>query len=115
MKRETISLALNSLDDRHITDTAVFSPERVQRSPERIVYMKRKRIVAFALSAALMLILGISAFAIWGIPRFTGTHQMPKTAEYTNLSHFRRLKRMLAIRLRYPNAFPTVMLSPCSV
>ena len=45
MKRETISLALNSLDDRHITDTAVFSPETVQRSPERIVYMKRKRIV----------------------------------------------------------------------
>ena len=85
MKRETISLALNSLDDRHITDTAVFSPERIQRSPERIVYMKRKRIVTFALAAALMLVLGISAFAIWGIPRFTGTHPMPKTAEYTSI------------------------------
>ncbi len=105
MKRETISLALNSLDDRHITDTAVFSPERVQRSPERIVYMKRKRIVTFALAAALMLVLGISAFAIWGIPRFTGTHPMPKTAEYTSLSALPEIEKDVGYPVTVPEHF----------
>ena len=105
MKRETISLALNSLDDRHITDTAVFSPERIQRSPERIVYMKRKRIVTFALAAALMLVLGISAFAIWGIPRFTGTHQMPKTAEYTSLSALPEIEKDVGYPVTVPEHF----------
>jgi len=105
MKRETISLALNSLDDRHITDTAVFSPERIQRSPERIVYMKRKRIVTFALAAALMLVLGISAFAIWGIPRFTGTHPMPKTAEYTNLSALPEIEKDVGYPVTVPEHF----------
>ena len=105
MKRETISLALNSLDDRHITDTAVFSPERVQRSPERIVYMKRKRIVTFALAAALMLVLGISAFAIWGIPRFTGTHPMPKTAEYTSLSALPEIEKDVGYPVTVPERF----------
>lgn len=105
MKRETISLALNSLDDRHITDTAVFSPERIQRSPERIVYMKRKRIVTFALAAALMLVLGISAFAIWGIPRFTGTHPMPKTAEYTSLSALPEIEKDIGYPVTVPEHF----------
>ena len=105
MKRETISLALNSLDDRHITDTAVFSPERIQRSPERIVYMKRKRIVTFALAAALMLVLGISAFAIWGIPRFTGTHHMPKTAEYTSLSALPEIEKDVGYPVTVPEHF----------
>ena len=105
MKRETISLALNSLDDRHITDTAVFSPERVQRSPERIVYMKRKRIITFALAAALMLVLGISAFAIWGIPRFTGTHPMPKTAEYTSLSALPEIEKDVGYPVTVPEHF----------
>ena len=105
MKRETISLALNSLDDRHITDTAVFSPERIQRSPERIVYMKRKRIVTFALAAALMLVLGISAFAIWGIPRFTGTHPMPKTAEYTSLSALPEIEKDVGYPVTVPERF----------
>ena len=99
MKRETISLALNSLDDRHITDTAVFSPERIQRSPERIVYMKRKRIVTFALAAALMLVLGISAFAIWGIPRFTGT------AEYTSLSALPEIEKDVGYPVTVPEHF----------
>ena len=105
MKRETISLALNSLDDRHITDTAVFSPERIQRSPERIVYMKRKRIVTFALAAALILVLGVSAFAIWGIPRFTGTHPMPKTAEYTSLSALPEIEKDVGYPVTVPEHF----------
>ena len=40
MKRETISLMLNSVDDDYISEAAVFCPESIQESPERIVHMK---------------------------------------------------------------------------
>lgn len=63
MKRETISKALNGLDDSFISESAVFSPDAMQGSPERIVHMKKKRIVTFALAAALILSLGIVAYA----------------------------------------------------
>ena len=67
--------------------------------------MIRKRIVAFALSAALMLILGISVFAIWGIPRFTGTHPMPKTAEYTSLSALPEIEKDVGYPVTVPERF----------
>lgn len=67
MKRETISKALNGLDDRFISESAVFSPDTMQGSPERIVHMKKKRIVSLALAAALILALGITAYAVWSI------------------------------------------------
>ncbi|MBO6092189.1 MAG: hypothetical protein J6P40_00970, partial [Oscillospiraceae bacterium] len=66
MKRETITLMLNSLDDDYISEAEVFCPESIQENPERIVHMK-KRIITFALAAALMLALGITAYAIWSI------------------------------------------------
>ena len=59
MKRETISQALNLLDERHISDTAVFAPAFVQESPERMSSMNAKKkhtprqIVSIALAAAL--------------------------------------------------------------
>ena len=67
MKRETITLMLNSLDDDYIREAEVFCPESIQESPERIVYMKKKRFITFALAAALVLALGITAFAVWSI------------------------------------------------
>ncbi len=67
MKRETITLMLNSVDDEYITETASFYPVSIQESPERIVYMKKKRFIAFALAAALLLALGITAYAVWSI------------------------------------------------
>lgn len=67
MKRETISKALNGLDDRFISESAVFSPDTMQGSPERIVHMKKKRIVSLALAAALILALGVTAYAVWNI------------------------------------------------
>ena len=67
MRRETITLMLNSMADRYISETAVFCPNAIQESPERIVHMKKKRMITFALAAALMLALGITAYAVWSI------------------------------------------------
>ena len=63
MKRETITWMLNSVDDDYISETAVFCPESIQESPERIVHMKKKRIIPFALAAALILAMGAVAYA----------------------------------------------------
>ena len=67
MKRETITMMLNSLDDDYIREAEVFYPESIQESPERIVHMKKKRIITFALAAALMLALAVTAYAVWSI------------------------------------------------
>ena len=67
MKRETITLMLNSVEDDTISETAVFRPESIQESPERIVHMRKKRIITFALAAALLLALGSVAYAVWSI------------------------------------------------
>ena len=47
MKRETISMALNAIDDSFISESAVYDPGAVQKSPERIIHMKKKRIITF--------------------------------------------------------------------
>ena len=65
MKRETISLAFNGLEDTFISEAAEFCPEVIEKSPERIVHMKKKRIISLALAAALILALGIGAFAAY--------------------------------------------------
>lgn len=63
MKRETITHMLNTLDESYIGEAAAFSPYAVQESPERIAHMKKKRILGFALAAALLLSLGMVAYA----------------------------------------------------
>ena len=67
MKREAISQALNLLEERHISDTASFDPGAVQEPPERIVPLKKKRIISLALAAALLLTLGVAAYAAWSV------------------------------------------------
>ena len=67
--------------------------------------MKKKRIITSALAAALVLALGISAYAIWGVPRYTGTHQMPKTAEYTNLSELPGIEEDIGYPVTVPERF----------
>ena len=77
MKRETISKALNGLDDIFISESAVFSPDSMQGNSERIVRMKKKRIISLALAAALMLLLGIAAYAVF----FSMSHRVPDSSE----------------------------------
>lgn len=65
MKREMISEALNELDARYITESAVFDPAAA--SPERNADMKPKRIITFLLAAALIMSLGLAAYAIGSV------------------------------------------------
>ncbi len=67
MKRETISAALGGLDDRFVSEAAVYAPGTMREGPERIVRMKKKRFLSIVLAAALILALGITAYAAWSI------------------------------------------------
>ncbi len=74
MNREIISDALNSLDSRHISETAFFAPEAIQGATERNVQMNktyskhgRKRFVSLLIAACLVMSLGIAAYAAWSI------------------------------------------------
>ena len=67
MKRETISQALDLLEERHVSATASFDPGAIQEPPERIVPMKKKRILSFTLAAALLLALSVAAYAAWSV------------------------------------------------
>lgn len=65
MKREQLSEIIGNLDDRLIAEAYSFDPGRCGRSPERIGKMKIKRIVTFALAAALILALGVTGYAVY--------------------------------------------------
>ena len=104
MKRELISQALNMLDDRHISDTASFDSGAIQETPERIVHMSKKRIITFALAAALILALGTAAYAIFGL-RSIGTHEMPETGEYTSLSELNHVEKAIGYGVTAPESF----------
>ena len=105
MKREIISLALNQLDDRHISDTAVFSPRASERPSERTFHMKKKNLITFAIAAVLLLSLSIAAYAIAGIPRWTATHSMPDTKEYFSLKDLPEVKKSVGYEFVLPEAF----------
>ena len=65
MKRETITLMLNSIDDDYISEAEAFYPDTIQEPPERIVHMKKKRIITIALAAALILAISVTSVAAW--------------------------------------------------
>lgn len=73
MKRETISLALNSLSSRHISETEFFVPPCKHCSSERKEDMNRytargtRRFVTLLIAACLVLSLGIVAYAVSSI------------------------------------------------
>ena len=65
MNGETIFLAIAELDDRYIEEAIRRTPgETAADAPERIVHMKKKRIITLALAAALLLALGAAAYAV---------------------------------------------------
>ena len=63
MKREQLSTIICNIDDRYIAEAYQFDPDLCARSSERIVHMKKKRMITFALVAALMLSLSIAVYA----------------------------------------------------
>ena len=68
MNRDQILQLLDAVDDRFLTESARFDPAR--RPTERSAHMKSKRILTFALAAALLLGLGAVAYAAgWIGPR----------------------------------------------
>ena len=85
MKRELLSKAFGNIDESYIVEAYRPVSGDAAGSPERIKPMKKKTMISFALAAALMLALGIAAYAVWGVPRWTATHTMENTGEYTSL------------------------------
>ena len=67
MKRELLSKAFGEIDEGYIAEAYRPAPEDAIASSERILHMKKKRIITFALAAALTLALGITAYAGWSI------------------------------------------------
>ena len=63
MNRELLSKALCEIDESFIAEAYRPVPEAASGSSERIVHMKKKRIITFALAAALILGLGAAAYA----------------------------------------------------
>ena len=75
MRREQLSRVFGNLEDHQIAEAYQFDPARGGHAPERIIPMKKKRILAFALAAALLLSLSVVAYAAYD--RVSG----PKAAE----------------------------------
>lgn len=63
MNRKLLSKALCEIDESFIAEAYRPVTEAASGSPERIIHMKKKRIITFALAAALILALGITAYA----------------------------------------------------
>ena len=63
MKREQLSQVICDIDERHIAEAWRFEPDLCGGSPERITPMGKKRVLTFALAAALLLSLGMAAYA----------------------------------------------------
>lgn len=67
MKREQLFTVIGEIDDRYIAEAFRYAPEAAAAPPERKANMKPKRILTLALAAALILALGVAAYAISGI------------------------------------------------
>lgn len=65
MNREKLFDMLSEINDRYVAEAQRYSPEAAPGSSERIVPVKKKRIIAIALAAALMLALGVTAWAVF--------------------------------------------------
>ena len=106
MKRELLSKAFGDIDEAFVQEAYRPVPaDDASGSPGRIVHMNRKRIITFALAAALMLSLGIAAYAVAGIPRWTATRSMENTGEYTDLADLEKVGAITGYEVCLPEAF----------
>ena len=105
MNREQAFETLSELDDRFIAEAIRYAPGDSLTPPERIVQVKKRKILAIALAAALILALGAAASALTGIPRSTGTHRMPKTAEYDTLEKLSKIEKDVGYPVTAPAQF----------
>lgn len=105
MNREQAFETLSELDDRFIAEAIHYAPGDSLTPPERIVQVKKRKIFAIALAATLILALGAAAYALSGIPRFTGTHRMPKTAEYDTLEKLSKIQKDVGYPVTAPTQF----------
>ncbi len=88
MNRELLSRALGEIDESFLAEAYRPVPEAASGSSERIVHMKKKRIITFALAAALILALGIGAYAAYG------TVSGPEAAEKVALEQIEEWKAL---------------------
>lgn len=65
MTRQQLSEIICNMDDRHIAEALVFSPEKVPSAHQRTLLQNRRRFVALAVAAALVFSLGIVAYAVF--------------------------------------------------
>ena len=105
MNREQAFEILSGLDDRFIAEAIRYAPADAVTPPERIVQVKKRKILAIALAAALILALGAAASALSGLPRFTGTHRMPKAAEYDTLEKLSKIEKDVGYPVKVPAQF----------
>ena len=73
MKRETAFQLLSDIDDDFIAEAVNYAPDDTAKS----LYMKKKRLLSFALAAALILALGAAAYAM-GLFSFTHRSKAPR-------------------------------------
>ena len=64
MNRERIFQAISEIDDRFVAESIRYAPEEATGASERIVALKKKRVISFSLAAVLLLSLGIAASAV---------------------------------------------------
>ena len=105
MNREKLSNFISGLDDRQIAEAIRYAPEEAYISSERKLYMKKIRLITLALAAALIFALGITAYAVTGASRSTGTHIMKDTGEYTNLSDLPKVEAIAGYKICLPEKF----------
>ena len=105
MNREKLSDMIGEISERKIADCIRYDPEQAQTSSERIEHMKSKRLISFALVAALIVSLGIAAYAISGFAHSVGTHPMSGTGEYTSLSDLPEAEKLVGFPARLIERF----------
>ncbi len=105
MNREKLSDIIGGIKENQIAACFRYDPESAMTSSERIEHMKTKRLISFALVAAMILSLGIAAYAISGLVHSVGTHPMSGTGEYCDLGVLPEIETQVGFPIRLVERF----------